>query len=224
MIDPHSPEFNGLGAIVFDFDGVLVESNELKAEAFYRLYLPFGKDIANHVANDHRRNQGVSRYIKIRKWHADLLGVALSDQEVETMARQFGDLVKSAVIDAPMVDGSMDFLKVWAGRVPMYVASATPESELREIATAKGIAGFFTDIGGFPRKKTELLALAAHACGAANVIMVGDAIQDLEAARSAGARFIGRICDGNDALFTGMPCFRSFRELPGCISATLTSD
>ena len=39
--------------ILFDFDGVLVESVSIKAKAFEKMYLPYGVEMARRVVNHH---------------------------------------------------------------------------------------------------------------------------------------------------------------------------
>ena len=51
-------------AIIFDFDGVIAESVNVKTEAFASLYEPYGKDVVNKVEQHHLANGGVSRFEK----------------------------------------------------------------------------------------------------------------------------------------------------------------
>ena len=51
-------------AIIFDFDGVLVESLDIKTRAFAKLFGPEGPDMAKRVVDYHLQNGGVSRYEK----------------------------------------------------------------------------------------------------------------------------------------------------------------
>ena len=50
--------------IFFDFDGVIADSVNVKTEAFEKIYLPYGKEIAEKVINHHRENGGMSRFEK----------------------------------------------------------------------------------------------------------------------------------------------------------------
>ena len=53
-------------AIFFDFDGVLVESVDIKTTAFARLYAGHGEPVADAVVAYHRQNMGTSRFVKFR--------------------------------------------------------------------------------------------------------------------------------------------------------------
>ena len=61
-------------AVVFDFDGVLVESVDVKTDAFAALYRPYGSDIVEKVVAWHMAHGGVMRFEKFRHFHRVFLG------------------------------------------------------------------------------------------------------------------------------------------------------
>ena len=61
-------------AIVFDFDGTLVDSNEIKSKAFGELYKSYGDEIVNKVVNYNNQHKGLSRLKKFKYWQENLLG------------------------------------------------------------------------------------------------------------------------------------------------------
>lgn len=63
-------------AIFWDFDGVIADSVNVKTDAFYELYLPYGKEVAEKVKEYHLANGGVSRFKKFEYWETELLGKA----------------------------------------------------------------------------------------------------------------------------------------------------
>ena len=52
--------------IFFDFDGVILNSVNVKTEAFRDMYKQYGDDIAQKVVNHHLANGGVSIFEKFR--------------------------------------------------------------------------------------------------------------------------------------------------------------
>ena len=54
---------------VFDFDGVLADSVNIKTLAFYELYKEYGDSISSKVVEHHEANGGVSRFEKIKLYH-----------------------------------------------------------------------------------------------------------------------------------------------------------
>ena len=55
--------------IIFDFDGVIAQSVEVKTEAFADMYKEYGKAVVNKVVQHHEDNGGMSRFEKFRLYH-----------------------------------------------------------------------------------------------------------------------------------------------------------
>ena len=51
--------------IFIDFDGVIKESLDIKADAFESLFSKFGNDISQKIRKHHDKNSGISRFEKI---------------------------------------------------------------------------------------------------------------------------------------------------------------
>lgn len=180
-------------AIVFDFDGVLVESVDVKTRAFAALYEPHGAEVVRQVVAWHLAHGGVSRYEKFRHFHRVFLGRALAPAEEAELGERFSVLVEEAVIAAAWVPGAREFLEGWHACLPLFVASGTPEEELLRIIERRGMARFFAGVAGAPRKKGAILRDFLGRSGAApdRVLMVGDAMTDFDGAAEAGVPFLG---------------------------------
>ena len=55
--------------IIFDFDGVIVESVNIKTIAFKKIYKKYGNEIVNKVVDHHLSNGGMSRFEKFNYYH-----------------------------------------------------------------------------------------------------------------------------------------------------------
>lgn len=183
--------------IVFDFDGTLCDSLQVKTEAFHLLYLDEqGPEFADRVRAYHLANAGVPRYDKIRYIETEMIGSEPSEERVGEMAARFGKIVEEQVIAAPLFDGVLDFLETLD--LPVALASATPTEELRRIIDAKGIDRFFVAIDGSPRSKGDIVTeyVTRLASDPVRVLMVGDQPPDLAAATQAGTDFIAIVDPG----------------------------
>ena len=94
---------------------------------------------------------------------------------------------------SPLVPGAMETLESLHGKLPMYVASGTPNDELLQVLDVRNLLRFFKGVYGTPPNKTELLRRIIEKEGIApkNTLMVGDSSTDLDAAQSCEAQFFG---------------------------------
>ncbi len=97
--------------IIFDFDGVLVESNEIRFNGFRKLFKGFPEDHVDQLVAYARANGGVSRYKKIEYFFNAIRQEPISDESVNHWAARFSELVEQDVIDAKSVTGSLEFLE-----------------------------------------------------------------------------------------------------------------
>src|SRR3990167_3679020 len=131
-------------AIIFDFDGVVVESGKIKTQAFAELYRPYGEDIVARVVQFHNQNGGLSRYRKFRHFQEYYLNKPpLTEEEEKELDIRFSELVVEAVIAAEPVPGAVELIRQQAAKIPLFVASGTPEIELKVIVERRGLTPYF---------------------------------------------------------------------------------
>lgn len=186
-------------ALILDFDGVLVESLDIKSDAFAALYAQYGPQISAAARAYHLANLGVSRFDKFRHYETRLLGRPAPDAAVlEALNRRFSALVETAVAAAAMVAGAQALLDAQLGKLPMFVVSATPQDELRRIVAQRGLERYFQAVHGTPGDKTRHVGaiLARHGFPPARTLMVGDAVADYLGAQANGTGFLGRVPAG----------------------------
>lgn len=194
-----------IDAVFFDFDGVLVESNEVKIDAFRRLYAPHGEEVVEKVIAEHVRHEGVSRVVKLERFHREFLGIDLDEDGVADLAQTYSEMVEDAVVACDAVPGALDALKAWAGRCPVYVVSGTPQDELRRIVARRGLDDFFETVFGSPRIKPDIVGdeLTRIGIGAERALFVGDSLTDFDCAQAVGTRFLGRVPAWRESCFPG---------------------
>ena len=191
-------------SIIFDFDGVIVESGDIKTNAFADLYQSYGDSIVKEVVRYHKLNGGLSRYKKFRYFQQYLLKKQpLTQDEEDKLDETFSRLVVEAVIASDSVPGADEFIQIEASRIPLFIASGTPETELNTIVTRRGLDPYFTEVRGSPKLKETLIAeiLSAHDLTPERVLMIGDALIDYQSAQVNNLAFLGRVRIGDQNPF-----------------------
>lgn len=190
-----------LKAIIFDVDGVIIESAEIKTRAFELLFAGY-PDKLPEMIDYHKRNAGISRYAKFRHFYEKVLGQELSPEKEKELGDRFSQIVLEEVIKAPLVAGAEDFLKSNHRCYLQFVVSGTPEEELRYILKQRGLDIYFQGVYGTPQAKPELIKqiLAEHQLSNQEAVFIGDAESDKIAAMEAGIIFIAKIQGSDDAL------------------------
>jgi phosphoglycolate phosphatase-like HAD superfamily hydrolase len=188
-------------AAVFDFDGVVLESVEIKTIAFRRLFEdhPEGERIVPY----HRANGGISRFRKFQWFYEEVRGEQLSEAESARLGARFSELVLDEVRRCAFVPGARELLERLAPRLPLFVASGTPEDELRGIVEHRGLDGLFAGVYGTPPTKAEILhrIMAERDLAPSELVFVGDAMSDFSGAAGAGVPFVGRVYEGEPSPF-----------------------
>lgn len=212
------PEPSALRAVVLDFDGVVLESVNVKTRAFAALFQNEGSEASARIVAYHEANGGISRYEKFRWAYREVLRRPLSGTEEKALGDRFNALVEEAVSAAEWVPGAREFIAAWCARLPLFVASGTPQEELRRVVSRRGLAASFRGVYGSPRAKAEILSsiIKDLSCAPREVVMVGDSINDLEGARAAGTLFIGRRC-GVDPFPPGTIAVQDLRGLEAAL-------
>ena len=206
-----------LKAILFDFDGVLVESVDIKTKAFAKLFEKEGPEIVNKVVEFHLANGGVSRFKKFDYIYKELLKRPITDEIRMELGNKFANLVIQNVLDAPWIPGVQEFLENYSEKLDLYIVSGTPDNELKYIVENKSVSKYFKCVLGSPATKGNLIKhiLSKHSYKNEHVVFVGDAITDLNGALEANVSFIGKISNKEINTFSDyhVPLISDLREL-----------
>jgi phosphoglycolate phosphatase-like HAD superfamily hydrolase len=182
-------------AVVFDFDGVILESADVKTDAFIELYAEHGAAVTGRVREHHLANMGISRFKKF-SWIAEhVLGAPIGEAESAALGEKFTDLVLAKVLAAPFVPGAEVALEALGRRgLPLFVASGTPQGELQLIVERRGLQTAFREVHGTPREKPDILhdLLGRLALAPDQLLFIGDGLSDYKAARATGVEFLAR--------------------------------
>jgi len=189
-------------AIIFDFDGVICESANIKTEAFGELFSQW-PDVSNKALEYHLVNTGVTRFQKFRYLYEELLRLEYTDEIGEKLSDDFSAICFERVKQAPFVKGAQEFLEEYFEQYKLFVASASPLGELKETIRMKNLEKYFGDIYGHPSLKKDVVKGIMQSRGykKSEVVFVGDGESDLKAAKCNDVFFVLRKTSENDYLF-----------------------
>ena len=189
--------------IFFDFDGVIAESVSAKTDAFEEMYLPYGKDIAAKVVEYHKLHGGVSRYEKFKYFHKEFLNEVINQEKVDELAIQFSNIALDKVINSDEVLGAYYFIEKYHTKFKFWVITGTPTTEIEMIAEKRKLTNFFIGLHGSPNNKrywTENL-IKKHNLKRDEIIFLGDATTDMDAANFSKTHFALRENEENEEIF-----------------------
>jgi beta-phosphoglucomutase-like phosphatase (HAD superfamily) len=186
-------ELSKIKGIVFDFDGVILESTAIKTEAFLELFA----DVPEHrdaILQHHIENLGISRFEKFAWIYQHLLRCPLSAEQSHELGERYAGIVRQRILVCPFVPGALALLRDIRGHWPAWVASGTPEEELHWVVRERDLKDAFVDVWGSPAHKEDILLrlLEELRLSPDQLLMVGDGLTDHQAAEKVGCQFVAR--------------------------------
>jgi HAD superfamily hydrolase (TIGR01549 family) len=179
--------------IIFDFDGVILESNQVKIDGFYKLFIEFGKDKAVEISNYFKSNAGLSRYDIIRYFFLNFYKEEISKNKLEFYGKKYSDIVKEEVIKTEFVEGCKEFIQS-NKYYSLFIVSSSDEKDLIEICQKIDVDKYFKKILGSPTKKEFNIKkiIDDYNLKKNETIYIGDSINDYHATKKNELLFIGR--------------------------------
>lgn len=186
-------------AVIFDFDGVILESVDVKGWAFQELFKGYPQ-YQQAILDFHLANGGMPRFDKFRYIYKEMLKKPLSDEEFEFLCQEFSRLVFDRVLSCPYVPGAKEFLENVNEDVRCFIVSGTPQEEIERVVRAKELDRYFEKVYGSPNTKNfwTKKILDDYALDNEQVLWIGDAQSDLQAAEEFDIKFVGRITKDNE--------------------------
>jgi len=179
-------------AIIFDFDGTITDSVDIKTKAFAELYRPYGEVVEKKVVEYHISHGGVSRFDKFRYFHKFFLNLVLNKVEIQELANKFSKLVVDKVVKAPYIPGAYEFIATNFSTYDMFISTATPTDEINEILKKKKLIKYFKGVYGSPQNKVEHTKeiISVYNYLLTEIIFIGDSDSDKEASFKNNIPFI----------------------------------
>lgn len=181
-------------SIIFDFDGVIVDSEHLRVEGFRKVLTAEPPELVEKLIEYHLANGGISRYEKFRYYLQELKGELVDENQVSRWAADFSGLMLESMADPSiLIDETVTFIQKIASCVPLNIVSGSDEKELNALVDSLGLRDYFGAVRGSPRPKTKSLGdvIREFEYRSDQSIYIGDSMPDCDAARENGTIFWG---------------------------------
>ncbi len=178
-------------ALVFDCDGVVLDSNRVKTDAFYSATLPYGEQAATAMVDYHVRNGGVSRYRKFAYFLEHLAPVGVEGPDLQALLAAYASEVRAGLLTCAVAPG-LEALRQHTSAARWLVASGGDQAELREVFEARGLLSLFDGgIFGSPDAKEDIVKRELENGNIRSpALFIGDSRYDHVVAQQNGLDFV----------------------------------
>jgi len=178
-------------SLVFDCDGVVLNSNKVKTRAFYEAALPYGEASAKALVDHHVVNGGVSRYRKFAYFLSQIVSRDAAGPGLDELLEVYARKVREGLMTCE-ADPALLALRERTPSRPWFIVSGGDQAELREVFSARGLDYLFDGgIFGSPDSKDEILVRELES---GKMLMpglfLGDSRYDHQASVNAGLDFV----------------------------------
>ena len=205
---------NKYQTIIFDCDGVILNSNFQKIEAYRNTALTYGasKVQAEDLVNHHVKLTGISRYVKFKYFLKEIMGEDVKDSSMETLVNSLNKEVINLLKDCEVAEG-LEKLKSQTQKSTWMVASGGDQEELRFLFKEKKITSYFDGgIYGSPSSKHQIIEKKLKDKNFLPALFLGDSLYDIQTAQKFNLDFIfvygwtdlkdwKKICDENNLIY-----------------------
>lgn len=172
-------------AIIWDFDGVILNSNEVRDLGFVEVLKQYNEADVKALLDFHKANGGLSRYVKFEYFFKQVLKVQYSQEDIQNLAKQFSLIMKELLTNKELL--IQEILEFIQGNqsYPMHIVSGSDGEELRFLCKQLGIAQHFKSIDGSPTPKVINVKnlIEKYRYQASSLVLIGDSVNDYDAAK-----------------------------------------
>ena len=180
-------------SIVFDCDGVVLDSNVVKTEAYFRTAKNLGAtdSEAQALVDYHVRLGGISRYHKFDYYLREILHQAATEDKVQALLDEFSRELEVGLMECDIAEGLIT-LRNATKQANWMILSGGDQQEIRTLFANRNLTRFFDGgLFGSPDNKDTVLAREkSNGNLQFPALFIGDSKYDHEAATLAGLDFV----------------------------------
>lgn len=176
--------FKGITDCIFDFDGTMVKSNSLKRSCFFEVVEDFesGDEIMTKMISLHN-----DRYTILGGFAAEV------GCQAKPLIDRYSDMVDGKIREVVKRPGIQRLLDIMASRnFVLRILSATPQIHLVRAVELHFRIEIFEQILGSSAKSVSVKSiLNDYHINPSSLMIIGDGIDDYDAAKKNGCNFLG---------------------------------
>ena len=148
-------DIKNLDFVIFDCDGVILDSNKIKTEAFKEVLKKYPSQLVEKLIKFHRFNGGISRKIKFQYFFDNIMKIKKNNKNIiKDALLQFEKIIFRKLLKAKYIRGSLKFIYLLKkNNIKIFIVSGGLEQELHKIFKHRKKKGYFNEILGSPRTK-----------------------------------------------------------------------
>jgi HAD superfamily hydrolase (TIGR01549 family) len=173
--------------IILDCDGVILDSNLLKLDAFRDALSDYDNDVVSNFIDYFKVNFGTSRYTLTKVFIEEFLKQEFDENLYQNILNKYSQNCVALYEQSNMTKNFIDFIEKYKDK-NFFVASGSDQDELRSVFETRGISKYFVNIFGSPKKKTDIVSDIVRTNN--NCVMIGDSQSDMQASNDNKINFI----------------------------------
>jgi phosphoglycolate phosphatase-like HAD superfamily hydrolase len=180
--------------VLWDFDGVILDSMKIKGEGFVSLFKEFDDKYLIEIERYHYANGGVSRFEKIRYFYKNIVKQPVDEERVMRLADDFSKIILKDVSNKNnLIKETVRFIQNNYKKYNFHIVSGSEHNELNNICQNFKLNHYFLSINGSPTKKNDLVKkiINQYEYSREEVALIGDAMTDYNASIENKIRFYG---------------------------------
>ncbi|MDP3704526.1 MAG: HAD family hydrolase [Legionellaceae bacterium] len=168
--------------IIFDLDGVIIDSNHLKIACMRDALGDFNRDVVESYLQDFSKNFGQPRLFHFKNLYYNTLGRDGDfDAFYQCYASRYAALLDERYCNAALCEHADDAITLLAeSDLKLFVATGTNTNEAEKVLKHKQLHHYFEGIYGSPREKVNIIStlLTQQPILKEKVLFIGDAAHD----------------------------------------------
>lgn len=180
-------------AIFWDFDGVIINSMPIREKGFREVLSSYPTVEVEKLVDYHSKNAGLSRYVKFKHFFNHIRKEFNTEKLEAELAKKFSVIMKESLLDEKLLILEVINFINKNPNIKMHIVSGSDGVELKYLCNNLRIQSLFISIEGSPTPKIKLVEslIQKFSYQKENVCLIGDSINDYQAAIINGIDFIG---------------------------------